>query len=364
MDTTDLQIVFDEDGFCNHCTEFLTVRAKYMYQGKETDEARGRVVEAIKRAGRNSEYECIIGVSGGVDSSYVAYLVKELGLRPLAVHLDNGWDSEEAVQNVRNVISKLKIDYESYVLDWEEFKDIQLAFLKASVPEAETPTDVAIPVALHHFAAKHNVKYIVSGGNLATEGIMPKSWHYNAKDLTYYGHIKSTFGTRKVTKFKTFGYLTEIYFKLVKGIRIIYLLNYLPFDNQEVISILKDTLEWKEYGQKHFESRYTRFIQSYYLYEKFGIDYRRATFSCEICDGKMSREEALEQLKSKPYDEDQIEDDKQYVAKKLEISLDELEEILGRRAKWFWDYPNDNRKLTLIYNAYRKLFNTEKLSSS
>jgi hypothetical protein len=204
MDTSDLEIFFDENGYCNHCTEFLNIRDKYKYQGKDSDERLERIIEKLKSAGKGNEYDCVIGLSGGSDSSYLAYLAKEKGVRILAVHMDNGWSSEEAVMNIKNITKKLEIDYESYVLDWEEFKDLQLSFLKASVPEAETPTDIAIVAALHYFAAKYNVKYILSGGNLATEGILPKSWHYNAKDLKYFNHIQKTFGERRLKKFPTF----------------------------------------------------------------------------------------------------------------------------------------------------------------
>jgi N-acetyl sugar amidotransferase len=364
MDTSDPDIAFDHEGNCNHCSEFLNVRARYKYRGIETDQARERVIGKIKQAGKNRRYDCVIGVSGGADSSYVAYIVKEFGLRPLAVHLDNGWDSEESVRNIRTVVSALAIDYESYVLDWEEFKDIQLAFLRASVPEAETPTDLAIAVALHHYAAKYNVRYIISGGNLVSEGILPKSWHYNSKDLTYFRHIQKEFGTRPIRKYKTFGYVAEMYCKLIRQIRMVYLLNYLPFDKNEATELLTEKLSWQKYGQKHFESIYTRFIQSYYLYEKFGIDYRRATLSSEICSGQAIREEAVEILKSMPYEPAKVEEEKQYISKKLGVAAEGLEKIIRLDPKWYWEYPNDDRKLTFIYNTYRTLFNAERLSSS
>lgn len=363
MDTTDLQIVFDADGNCNHCNEFLNMRVKHKYQGAESDRALDGLVEEMKLAGKGREYDCIIGLSGGIDSSYAAYIAREKGLRVLAVHLDNGWNSEEAVMNIKNIARKLDIDYESYVLDWEEFKDLQLAFLKASVPEAETPTDAAIPASWHYFAAKYNVKYILSGGNFATEGILPKSWHYNAKDVKYFSHIQKTFGTKKLKKFPTFGYEKEMYYKLVKGIRIIYLLNYVPYAKQEAMEFLKEKLEWKFYGGKHYESKYTGFIQSYYLYEKHQIDYRRATMSSQICTGEISRDEALEQLKTKPYERAKAEEEKQYIAKKLGVSLEQFQEILDLPAKWYWDYPNDDKKLGFIYDTYRKIFKKEKLGS-
>ncbi len=363
MDTTDLKIIFDKDGICNHCTDFLTRKIKFNYQGKSSDRAIERIVKEIKLAGKNSDYDCIIGLSGGVDSSYSAYVAKELGLRILGVHMDNGWNSEQAVLNIKNVVNKLGIDYDSYVLDWEEFKDLQLAFLKASVPEAETPTDMAIPAACYQYAAKYNVKYIISGGNFATEGILPTSWHYNAKDMKYFSHIQKTFGEKKLKTFPTFGFKKEMYYKIIKGIKMVYLLNYVPFNKEEAMEFLKTNLDWKFYGGKHYESKYTKFIQSYYLYEKFGIDYRRATLSSQICVGEAFRDESLKQLKSKPYKIDNIAQEKQYIVKKLQISQSELEEIISSQPKWFWNYPNDFKKLNFIYDSYRKIFKKEKLGN-
>ena len=363
MDTTDLQITIGDNGYCNHCTEFLDNRVRHTYRGQESDAALNGLIATIKAAGKGNEYDCIIGVSGGSDSSYLAYVAKEKGLRPLAVHMDNGWNSEQAVQNIKNIIEKLEIDYESYVLDWHEFKDLQLSFLKASVPEAETPTDLAIVATLNYFAAKYNIRYILSGGNQATEGILPKSWHYNAKDLKYFNYIQRTFGARNLKNFPTFGYKKETYYKLIKGIRTVYPLNYVPYVKEEANQLLKDKFDWKYYGGKHYESKYTMFIQSYYLYEKFRIDYRRAGLAARICSGEISRSDAIEQLKSKPYDLAKIEDEKQYISKKLGVSRDEFERILNLPAKWYWDYPNDEKKLGFIYDAYRLLFKKDKLSS-
>jgi N-acetyl sugar amidotransferase len=361
MDTTDPQITFDDAGHCCHCTEFLERRAKHSYQGEESDVALDRILEDIKRAGRGRKYDCVLGVSGGVDSSYLAYIITQRGLRPLAVHMDNGWNSEKAVVNIKNITRVLGIDYESYVLDWEEFKSLQLAFLKASVPEAETPTDVAIPAALHSVAAKHGIRYILSGGNLATEGILPKSWHYDVRDLKYFNYIQQTFGSRPLKSFPTFGYKKEIFYKVVKGIRMIYPLNYVPFVKDDAVKLLREKFEWRPYGGKHYESTYTRFIQSYYLYEKFKIDYRRATLSTQICVGEIGRCCASQQLRSLPYDPDEMDETKRYVAKKLGIDKDEVERIMRLPAKRYWDYPNDERRLSIIYDIYRKLFNREKL---
>jgi N-acetyl sugar amidotransferase len=361
MDTTDPQITFNNAGHCWHCIEFLDRRAKHNYHGKKSDDALDRLIENIRRAGRGKKYDCILGLSGGADSSYLGYIMTERGLRLLAVHLDNGWNSEKAVANIKNITRKLGIDYESYVLDWEEFKDLQLSFLKASVPEAETPTDIAIVAALHSVAAKHGIKYILSGGNLATEGILPKSWHYDVRDLKYFKHIQSRFGGRSLKSFPTFGYKREIFYKVVKGIRMIYPLNLVPFVKSEAIQLLREKFDWRPYGGKHHESIYTKFIQSYYLYEKFKIDYRRATLSSQICVGEIDRDAAVEQMRSKPCKPEEIDEAKRYVAKKLGVAKDEFEQIMRLPAKWYWDYPNDQRRLGFMYDTYRSLFKKEKL---
>jgi len=363
MDTSDIDIRFNETGECNHCSEYLKQRIKFNYQGEQSDSLLQILISDINSAGKGKEYDCVVGLSGGLDSSYVAYICKKYGLRILAVHMDNGWNSEEAILNIKNITEKLEIDYESYVLDWEEFKDIQLAFLKASVPEAETPSDIALLAALHIVANRYNIKYIISGGNLATEGILPKYWHYDAKDEKYFNNIYTKFGTKKRKNFPFFGFIQEVYYKLVKKTNIIYILNHVHYSKNEVINTLKSELGWNYYGGKHHESIYTRFIQSYYLYEKFGIDYRRATFSTQICTGDMKREDALIKLEIPPYDKVKIQSDKEYVIKKLGINEKEFNEIMNLPIKWYTDYPNNEKKLKFIYDTYRKLFKKEKLGN-
>ncbi len=363
MDTTDPDITFNEKGECNLCTEFLDKRIKHKFQGEQSDKQLDALIEQMKADGKGKEYDCIMGLSGGIDSSYTAYIATQRGLRVLGVHLDNGWNSEEAVQNIKNIAKKLEIDYESYVLNWAEFKDVQLAFLKASIPEAETPTDIAIPAATHHFAKKYGVKYIISGGNFATEGILPKHWHYNAKDLTYFKAIKKKFATRKWSTFPTFGFRSEMYYKLVKGIKMVYILNLVPYDKDKAMDFLKDKLGWKYYSGKHYESKYTGFIQSYYLFEKFGIDYRRATLATQICTGDVQRDDGLQILSVKPYNEEKVKEEKAYIAKKLSISLSEFEGIMQLPPKWYTDYPNDEKKLAFIYDTYRKVFKKDKLAN-
>ena len=356
MDTSDPDIAFSEQGFCNHCTDYFERIAHLTYQGARSDRQLQILVDRIRRAGKGRDYDCVTGVSGGVDSSYAAHVLKTLGLRPLAVHMDNGWNSDIAVKNIKSVVRTLSIDYQSYVLDWEEFRDLQLSFLRASVPEIETPTDMAIPAALHRIADAHGVKYIISGGNYATEGILPAAWHYNAKDLVFLRGIHKKFGARPLKTFPTFGYWDEVYYKLVRGIRIVYPLNYVPYSKPAAMDLLRNKLGWEDYGGKHFESRITGFVHSYIFPVKFGYDYRRATLSTQICAGSVTRANALELLREPPFDQGRVARETAYIAKKFEISLEELEEILKRPPRTYRDYPNDRERLELIYSVYRRTF--------
>ena len=356
MDTSDNQIEFNEQDFCNHCETFLREIKTIVPTGIERESQLSDLLNAIKKSGKNKKYDCLIGVSGGVDSSYVAYIVKELGLRPLAVHMDNGWNSEEAVKNIRSLCNNLEIDYESYVLDWEEFKDIQLSVLKSSIPEVEIPTDIAITSILHKVASRNNIKFIIGGGNYATEGILPESWFYNPKDLRLLKSIHSKFGTKKMKTFPTFDWKAEIYYKFFRRIKIVYLLNLLPFNKAEALEILKEKVGYHEYGGKHHESVYTRFVQSYIQPVKFNLDYRRATFSSQICSGELLREQALKELEDLPYNMIQVNKDKDYASKKFDIPLQEFEKILNAPSKSYKDYPNDEKWLTLIYTFYKKYF--------
>lgn len=358
LDTSDPEIVFDEKGNCNHCNEYADKISNLVYQGISSDNALADLVNQIKNKGKNNEYDCVIGISGGIDSCYVAYKVKELGLRPLAVHMDNGWNSKEAVNNIKNVCNKLEIDYQSYVLDWEEFKDIQLSVLKSSIVEVEIPTDNAILGALHSVAAKFNVKYIISGGNYATEGLLPNSWFYNAKDTKLLKAIQKRFGTKKMKTYPAFDYKKEVYYKFVRGIKMVYILNYLPFSKEKAMSLLETQLGWKYYGGKHYESKYTGFVQSYLQPEKFNVDYRRATYSTLICTGEMNREQAMKELEKKSYDPQQIQIEKEYISKKLGINMTEFESIMNAPPKSYRDYPNNEKMLEFIYDIYRKLFSS------
>lgn len=356
MDTSDPQIVFDEKGNCNHCNDYFENISQKIYKGEQSDRELEILVNKIKNSSKNNDYDCVIGLSGGVDSCYAAYNIHKLGLRAVAVHLDNGWNSEIAEHNIMKLIEFTGFKLEKFVLDEKEFKDLQIAFLKSSISDLEIPTDTAIPAVLHLIADKYKVKFIVSGGNFATEGILPKAWGYNAKDDKLLNSIQKKFGTLKLTNFPSFGYRKEIYYKFIKKISFVYLLNYIPYSKTEARKILEQEIGWKYYGGKHYESVYTGFLQYYILPEKFGIDYRKATFSTMICSGQLSREEALEKLKEKPYTEEKILSDKKIISEKFNISIEELDRLINLPPKSYKDYQNSEKFLNLLYSIYRKLF--------
>lgn len=365
MDSSDPLITFSkEEGYCNHCTDYLKIRIGYINQDPLDDKPLKDLFNQIKKKGVGKKFDCVIGMSGGVDSSYLAVLAANHGLRVMCVHLDNGWNSPVAVENIRALVEKLKFSYSSNVLPWSSFRKVQLAFLKASVPEAETPTDVAIQRAVHDIALKYKISYILSGGNVASEGILPDSWHYNARDTKYsYSILRHTKTSIKFFKSQKFGFIYEFYAKILRQVKTVYPLNYISYDKNEARTILEQDYSWKYYGSKHGESKYTKFIQTYLLVKKHGIDYRRATLSSEICTGKITREEALEILRDKPYDEKEVEEQIIYIAKKLQISKEELTDIINFKPKWYFDYPNNIKSLGKMYDLYRFLFGKEKTSN-
>jgi N-acetyl sugar amidotransferase len=351
MDSTDEDIVFDEKGICNHCRDFeVTLQGASALKGKWSE-----TVERIKQAGKGKKYDCLVGISGGVDSCYTAYLCKESGLRPLLMHMDNGWNSEISVRNVKKMVDKLGVDYVSYVLDWDEFREIQLGFLRSSIVDLEMPTDVAILASKYQTAVKHNIPYIVSGGNYSGEGILPLTWGYHVlKDEKLYRHIVKEYSSKKLNKVPVVGLKGEIWYKFIKGIKTVYPLNLVNYNKDEAREFLKKEFDWQDYGGKHHESRITAFWQSYAMPSKYNMDYRRATYSAQIVSGQITREEALEKLKLLPYDAVKIESDKQYIAKKYGISLDELERCLALPPKTYKDFPNDKKKIDWFYGLYRK----------
>jgi len=338
MDTTDPEIQFDKKGICNHCYQYDESIKKFVFDGEKGKEKLNHIVNEIKKSGKGKEYDCIIGVSGGVDSSFVAYKVKELGLRPLAVHLDNGWDSELAVKNIELFLKKLDIDLYTHVLDWEEFKNLQLSFLKASTPDSEIPTDHAIWAVLYEMADRIETKYVIFGGNIRTESHLPRSWSHGHMDWKYIKSIHNEFGNLPLNTFPHMNFLR--YNRNLIFLKSIDILNYIDYSKKEAMDILEKELGWKYYGGKHYESIYTRFYQGFILPRKFGYDKRRTHLSSLICSGEINRLEAIEELKTEPYPAELQSQDKEYVIKKLGISDHEFDRIMKLPKKKFWDYPS------------------------
>jgi len=353
MDTTDPEIVFDSDGVCNHCTNAIErlKQPPYGLPPKEKEAALNQLIEDVKKAGKGKQYDCIIGLSGGVDSSYVAYLVKEWGLHPLAIHLDNGWNLELAVKNIENVCKILDIDLYTDILDWEEFKDLQLAFLKASTPDSEIPTDNLIISSLYQAAGRRGIKYILTGYNTASESILARAWSQGHFDKTYISAVYKQFGTlRRKLSFHILS-TWEMLVKRLCGTKLISTLDYISYNKEEAKIIMNEQFGWKDYGRKHGESNYTRIFQEYILPVKFGFDKRKAHFSSLIAAGQMTREEAIKKLSEPLYaDEQSIQQDIDTLCRKFEITKDDFEKIMELPVKSINDYQN--QKNTLQYKLY------------
>ncbi len=356
MDTS-APISFDENGICNYCHEYDEKVKKRVLKGEEGKKKIEEIIENIKQKGKSQKYDCIVGVSGGVDSTYVAYLAKKWGLRPLAVHLDNGWNTKKATQNIARILKKLDIDLYTYVIDWEEFKDLQLSFLKASVLDTELVTDQAIKAALYQTAAKNNIKYILSGVNLVTEGVMPRQWGHYKGDYINLLDIHNKFGS---VKLKTYPILTlsqRFNYQIIKNIQTIEVLNYIPYNREEAKNIIINELGWEDYKYKHHESMFTRFFQTYILPKKFNIDKRRPHLSAFVCAGLMTREEALKEIELPSYPEDEMKRDKEYVIKKLGLTEREFENIMALPPKKHTDYKSGIKMLSFSRALYKKLLN-------
>jgi N-acetyl sugar amidotransferase len=344
----DPDIRFDAQGICNYYHEYQEQARKYVFTGEAGKKKLEDLVARIKADGKGKRYDCLIGLSGGVDSTYVALLAKEHGLRPLAVHLDNGWDSELAVKNVENIITRCGFDLFSLVIDWEEFRDIQLAYLYASVVDIEVVSDHAIFASMYKLAKEHNTGYIISGTNIVTEFIMPPSWLYDKMDYANLKDIHSRFGKKKLKTYPYFDFRKHVYYTAVLRLNPVSILNYVPYNKKEVKEIITKELGWRDYGGKHYESQFTKFYQAYILPEKFHIDKRKAHLSTLICSGQMTKAEALAELEKPLYDPAQLASDKEYVMKKFGLSPDEFEKIMHLPIKQHSAFKSD-RKLKERY---------------
>ncbi|MEW6273926.1 MAG: N-acetyl sugar amidotransferase [Bacillota bacterium] len=357
MDTTAEEINFDSKGVCSFC-HYFDGKVKPVLERVRSGESKKlleAIVTKIKRSGHGKPYDSILGLSGGTDSSYLAYQAAELGLRPLLIHVDTGWNTPESERNVKNLVKGLGLELQIILMDWEEMQDLQLAFYKSAVKNCEIPQDHAFLAVLYKKAAEVGVHYILSGGNFATESILPQSWGYNAGDSRHLLAIHKRFGSRPLRSFPTLSFWERyLYYPFVRKIREARLLNYVAYNRAEAKQILKEKFGWQDYGSKHYESVLTRFFQGYYLPTKFGIDKRKAHLSSLILSGQMTREEALEELKKPPYpNEELLQADMAYIAERLGLSLSEWKGILALPPRRHEDFPS-NRFLFTVKDALVK----------
>lgn len=343
MDTSDSQISFDDAGVCDHCRGFdLHVRPNW-HPDAIGERKFAAVAEKIKREGRGQDFDCILGMSGGLDSSYLLHkAVKDFGLRPLVFHVDGGWNTDIAVSNIQALIEGLGLDLYTEVINWNEMRDFQLAFFKSGVPHIDIPQDHAFVATLYNFADKHKIKYILNGGNISTECVRnPLEWLYYGTDMPQLNDIRRKFGTVPMRTYPFSSVLRhKFYLRYIRGVQVVKPLDWMPYTKQMASKTLSETYGWKPYPQKHFESRFTRFYEGYWLPERFGYDTRRVQFSSLILTGQMKREDALEQLRKPAYDPATIEHEFDYVARKLGISSDELRSYFTMPRKTYANYRN------------------------
>jgi len=336
LNTDVCKLDFDNNGICNYCNfyfnEIKPLLDKYQKNGELF-----LIIDKIKKE-RKRNYDCLIGLSGGVDSSYVAYLVNYYGLKPLAFHVDNGWNSEIAVRNIKNIVNKFKLDFYTYVIDWEEFKDLQLSFLKASVIDIELLTDHAITAVAYHLMKKEKIKYFISGSNYATEAIMPEGWSYYKWDSKNIKAIHKRFGRLPIKTFPMYGFLDKIKSRTLY--KVIRLLDYVNYNKFEAMEKLKNEIGWEYYGGKHYESNFTKFYQAFILPQKFKVDKRYAHLSTLICSGQITKDEALIELSKPLYDPHELQREIEYFLKKFNLSREEFDKIMSEKPKKHNDYPN------------------------
>lgn len=356
MDTSAADISFDEDGHCNFCEEFLS-RSGHIINSKDSErhEELTDFIEKVKNEGSGKQYDCIIGVSGGVDSSWVLVKAVEMGLQPLAVHMDNGWNSELAQNNTANLIRGLGVDLYTHVIDWQEYRQLMQAFFDSDVIDIELLYDNAMLAVNYHQAAKFNVKYILAGTNQVTEGMrMPLGWNQLKFDKRNIKSIAETFGNVKLNTFPSVSVMSLVWYEFIKGNKWVSFLDMLDFNKSDALAKLQKDFSYKPYPYKHYESVFTRFYQGYILPTKFNVDKRRVHFSTLIASGQMSREQALAGLEGVAYPSDsELQRDKEYFLKKMGWSQQELDEYLLRPGKAHSDYASEKWFYDFLLKWYR-----------
>jgi N-acetyl sugar amidotransferase len=354
MDTTDSKITFDQEGVCDHCNTYYKDILPNWHTDERGDIVLKGIVEKIKKEGEGKDFDCLMGMSGGIDSSYLLYImVKKYGLRPLVFHVDAGWNSQIAVNNIERLVDGLGLDLYTEVINWEEMKDLQLAFFKSGVSHIDTPQDHSFFATMYKFASKHNIKYILTGGNYSTECVRnPLEWMYYQSDSIQLKDIYKKHGTGKLKDYPVSNILWhKVFLPYVKKIKLIRPLDFFPYNKDEAMKTLVDEFGYQEYPQKHFESRFTRFYEGYWLPKKFGYDTRKVQYSSLILTNQMTRKDALEKLKLPAYDSNSIKQDFEYIATKLGISVKVLQSYLDATNKTYKDYKSQEN----IYNIGAKV---------
>jgi len=347
MDTSDPGIVFDMRGWCDYCNNFeMTIRPNW-HTDQRGEYALDQLADKIRSEGKGKDFDCIIGLSGGLDSSYVAYVVKEkMGLRPLLFHVDAGWNTDQAVGNIEKLVDGLGLDLYTEVINWQEMKDLQLAFLRSQIPDQDLPQDAAFFSSLYKFAHQHKIKYVVTGSNFSTECCRePEEWGgYLGLDKILFKDIHSRFGRRPLDTFPFVDILiSKIFYQKVLGMKVAMPLNMVPFTKKDAADELEQRFGWKRFQHKHHESRFTRFYEDYWLPKKFGFHKRRAHFSSLVVTGQMTREQALERLSRPEMSEHFLQQEFEYVANKLDLTVQELQAIFEGPNKTYRDYRNKRR---------------------
>lgn len=363
MDTSDPNIKFASNGVCERCNLYYREILPKWNKGKGHATELKVLVDKIKAEGKGKPYDCLLGMSGGFDSSYMLhFVIKELKLRPLVFHIDAGWNLPVAEKNIQKMVDKLGIDLKVEKINWDEIRDMQLAFFKAGVPHLDTPQDHAFVAVLDKYAEANNIKYILNGGNISTEVIVnPDSWSYWGTDRKHINDIIKKFGTVPIKEYPFTSILRrKVYTPYIKRIKVVKLLNYIPYIKQDAEELLRKEYEWEPYSQKHFEDILTKFLEGYWLPKRFGYDVRKPQFSSLILTGQMKREEALERLKTSPLSEKEGEELFKLVASKLEISPEELREYLELPLKSYKDYKN-SEKLFVVGAKILRLIGVDKL---
>lgn len=356
LDTSDPHISFDENGVCDQCRDYKNNIAPALDWEKKKVEF-DEIVTKIKEDGKGRDFDCLLGMSGGVDSSYMLHLaVKELGLRPLVFHVDGGWNSELAVNNIQVMIDKLGLDLYTEVINWEEMKAFQLALFKSGLPSLDAAQDLAFIGTVYKFAEKHKIKYILNGYNYSSEFCSYPTKYYYFPDMKQINYIRKHFCDNPMKTYPmTSVFYRKFYMQFIKGVKLVRLLTYFPYSKDEAKAVLEKEYGWKPYPQKHFESRFTKFFEGYWLPERFGYDPRRVQFSSLILAGQMTREEALKGLETKAYDPETIKDEFKYIATKLGISVEELQGYYDMPLKFYWDYPNGEKFLGWFFKTAKRL---------